>query len=51
MPVSIWLNYRYREQARSHIDLCVLTVFASDTKPVGASLLAMTPVHPSITVN
>ena len=28
----MWLNHRYREQARSHMELWVLTVFVHDTK-------------------
>ncbi|ROM74648.1 hypothetical protein BK654_17470 [Pseudomonas brassicacearum] len=37
-PASMWLNYRYREQARSHMGLWVLIASAHDTKTCGSEL-------------
>jgi len=39
------LGYRYREQARSHPDLGLITASATTPIPVGASLLAIAAAH------
>jgi hypothetical protein len=47
MPASMWLSHCYREQARSHIGSLADTKSMCTAKPVGASLLAMRPAHPT----
>ena len=47
IPASMWLSHRYREQARSHIGSSSDTKSMCTAKPVGASLLAMRPAHPT----
>ena len=37
-PASMWLNHRYREQARSHMDSRVFTASVHDTKTCGSEL-------------
>ncbi|RDI06461.1 hypothetical protein DFO59_103631 [Pseudomonas fluorescens] len=47
MPASMWLGHCYREQARSHTGSSADPKPMCTAKPVGASLLAKRPAHPT----
>ncbi|AHL33824.1 nucleoid-structuring protein H-NS [Pseudomonas brassicacearum] len=50
-PASMWLDHRYREQARSHMGLWVFPASAHDTKICGSELARDGVSTANITIN